>query len=112
MLTNKACPCCGNAHGHSNWKAIHATAARPIRCKSCNEYFHHAGLDAWLTSFILAPTTMVGIAIGLGLKTFLPDEWSQLGFVFGFIVAVSAETTLTLLYVDRQFTLVPGPKYG
>ena len=55
---------------------------------------------------------MVAIAIGLGLKTFLPDEWSQLGFVFGFIVAVSAETTLTLLYVDRQFTLVPGPKYG
>ena len=125
LLKRKMCPCCGQAHGYSNWRAFNSSRFRPLRCGNCKDFFHHRQPGVWAYALLLfAPYFWVGVLVMLAVSVLLPGSvlrvlsWLPQGIVgpyaggllfgLGFILV----NLIAVLYVDRRYTLVPGPTHG
>lgn len=111
MLKTKACPCCAQPHGYSNWKAFNSSVLRPLRCQSCHAFFHQVGLRTWFLSTLIPIEVWLilpwALAFALLPAAFLGlPSWLLLG------LGIVSQLLLTMIYVDRRYPLAAGPKHG
>ena len=112
FLRTHPCPVCHAAHGHPAWRVANSSVFKPLRCRTCQAYFHQTGLGLWLAGALVFPAGTVLVLVSGLLQASAVPLLAQWAPALSFVLALLSYMLLAAVVVNRTHPLVPGPKHG